>query len=358
MTGLLRAGDRALHALFGDLKPAGHFWLYVGAGTLACAAAMCLAYGWEISLKHAVFLFCISLIAAFLPHAAHDQFEDRRYGSSAWLALLFIPLALIEFQSHAGYTAGLRGSNIETAQVQNSRYDGAQDQAKDNAALLASFKRQLEKFRSENEWATTASADGLRQQVVVLDKKVENEAARKGCKTKCEALMKERADLQERIAKVEEGNALVAKIEAMQKVVDGKRTAAAAVEHKSSAVDHQQKFLTKVANFAYFGTFTPSDAQKAELVAEGTTQAINIAMAAAATGAPALCFFIAGLYRLKRREEEDDEIKGNAQPAQAIAETGEPQRPARIVPDATRYSIRARSLADMRSQLQSMRAAA
>jgi hypothetical protein len=314
-----KALDRGLHAIFGSLTPAGRFWLYLGAGSLACAAAMCLAYGFDISIKHALFLFCISLVAAFMPHAAHDQFEERRYLTCLAVTCLFVPLALIEFQSHAGYTAGLRGSNIEDAKVQNMKYDGAQDTASENSALLASFKKQLSDFRTKNgEWVTTASADALRKQLGVLQKEIDLEAARNGCKAKCAARMKDKADVEGKIATIEEGNALAAKITAQQALVDKRREVASTVEHKSSAVAHQEKFLTKVAYFGITGSFSPSDKLKADLIAEGTTQAINIAMAAAATGVPALCFFLAGLYR---REEDGKPSTGAREPFTLSAHT-------------------------------------
>jgi hypothetical protein len=334
-----------LRELFGDLPPWGRAWLYVGLAALLWAALMSWSFGYEISVKHASFLVCLSIVAAALPDAARHWWDEGRYGIGAILGLIAVPVLIIEFYTHAGYTAGLRGSNVETAQVQNMRHAGAQNTAAENAALLASFKKQLEKFRSENEWTTTASADALRKQIAVHDKEIENEAARKGCKTKCEALMRKKAETEAKIATIESGNALVAKIEAMQKLVDSKRDVAATVEHKSSAVAHQNQFLAKNVALLWSGSLTPSD-----LMSEGTQQSVNLAMALAGTGLPALALFVAGLYRRPTRRDEEDEaiVAGQAQAARP--------RMAGLKPVA--YSASTRSIADLRQELMGMRAAA
>lgn len=314
--------------LFGELPPLGRFWLYLGLVTLVCAAAMSYAFGAEISTKHAWFLVCLTAVAAFLPEAAYSQCEQGRTTVGVFLALLAVPLLVIEFYTHAGYTAGLRGLNIETASVQNMRHDGAQQTAADNAALLASFRRQLEEFRARNgAWVTTVSADALRKQIAVHDKGIELETGRGGCKAKCQALMQAKADDEAKIATIEAGNKLARQVEAQQAVVDKRRDVAATVEHKSSAVDHQNKFLAKSVALVRDGTLTPS-----ELMTEGAQQSVNLAMAFAGTGLPALALFVAGLYR--RRRDHDD-----MQPHTASSVTDHP--PSRRQPPAVLREITA-----------------
>ena len=46
--------------MFGELSAWGRFWLYLGLITLVWAAAMSYSFGAEISLKHAMFLMCLS----------------------------------------------------------------------------------------------------------------------------------------------------------------------------------------------------------------------------------------------------------------------------------------------------------
>lgn len=330
--------------MFGELSAWGRFWLYLGLITLVWAAAMSYSFGAEISFKHAAFLTCLSAVAAFLPEAAYSQWEDGRKIVATVLGIIAVPVLVIEFYTHAGYTAGLRGSNIETAQVQNMRHDGAQQTAAENAALLASFRKQLADLRAANPWTTTASADALRKELVAHDKAIELETARKGCKVKCLALMEKKAAVEARIATIEADNALAAKIDGMQKVVDKKRDVAATVEHKSSAVEHQNKFLAKSVALIADGSLKPS-----EIMTEGAQQTVNLMMALAGTGLPALALFIAGLYR--RREEQDGH--------DLTETTGQSRaRPEIVSNHIPRVTAKTTSIADLRAQLHGLQAAA
>lgn len=336
--------------MFGELSAWGRFWLYLGLITLVWAAAMSYSFGAEISFKHAAFLTCLSAVAAFLPEAAYSQWEDGRKIVGGVLGLLAVPVLVIEFYTHAGYTAGLRGSNIETAQVQNMRHDGAQQTAAENAALLASFRKQLADLRAANPWTTTASADALRKELGAHDKAIELETARKGCKVKCLALMEKKAAVEARIATIEADNALAAKIDGMQKVVDKKRDVAATVEHKSSAVEHQNKFLAKsVALIRAVRDDADGSLKPSEIMTEGAQQTVNLMMALAGTGLPALALFIAGLYR--RREEQDGH--------DLTETTGQPRaRPEMVSNHMPRVTAKTTSIADLRAQLHGLQAAA
>lgn len=281
--------------MFGELTAWGRFWLYLGLATLVCAAAMSFAFGVEISMKHALFLACLTVIAAFLPEAAYSQWVEGRKIVAIVLAIVAVPTLLIEFYSHAGYTAGLRGSNIETAMVQNTKWSGAQEAVGEDKVNVELWKKQLQALMEQNAWAGTVKADGLRASLDAAQKAIDLEAARGGCKSKCLAEMQKKADLEKRIAIAEQATDLTKRIEATQRILDGKRTAAATTEHKSSAVEHQNKFLAKSVAMVSAGTLTPT-----EFMSEGSQQTVNLAMALAGTGLPALALFIAGLYRHNR----------------------------------------------------------
>lgn len=317
---MIKAVRSLFKEMFGELTAWGRFWLYLGLATLVVAAAMSYSFGAEISTKHALFLMCLSAIAAFLPEAAYSQWEDGRKIVSVVLGLLALPVLTIEFYTHAGYTAGLRGSNIETATVQNSKYDGAQDTAKENKALLESFKRQLADFKAKNgEWVTTVSADALRAQLESANLAIKLEAAKKGCKEKCLARTKERDEIAAKIATIEAGNKLAEQVTAQQALVDKRRDVAATVAHTSSAVDHQNKFLAKTVSLISDGSLKPS-----EIMTESAQQTVNLMMALAGTGLPALALFIAGLYR---REED----KGRSAQARAPETTDSAQTSSSVV---------------------------
>jgi hypothetical protein len=293
--------------LFGDLTPTGRAWMYLGLGSLMAAAAMSFDFGSGVSMKHAIFLGCLTVVTAFAPEAAYKQWTEGRRGLAVALAIICAPLFAIEFYSHAGYTAGLRGQNISEARVQNARYDGAQEAAKEDKTNLELWKKQLATLLEQNAWAGTVKADALRAQVDVAQKEIDLEAARGGCKTKCALRMKEKADLEQKIGTIEQASSLSARIEATQRILDKKRVVASSTEYKSSAVAHQNEFLAKAVTLFRDGSMKPS-----ELMDEGASQTVNLGMAAAGTGLPAFALFIAGLFR--RKESEDGSASPSARP--------------------------------------------
>jgi hypothetical protein len=286
--------------LFNELDAFGRFWLALGLVVLVVAARMSWKFGYDVSLEHAAFLACLTVVAAFGPMAAEILWRKGRKGVSMATAIICLPLLGIEFFSHAGYTAGLRGSNIETASVQNMRFDGAQDAAKEDKANLEMWKDHLAKLMADNAWAATVKADGLRAQLDAAQKAIDLEAARGGCKAKCQIEMKRKADLETRIAIAERATDLTNKIEATQRILDKKRTVAATTEHKSSAVDHQNRFLIKSVAIVANGTLKASEIQEAS-----AEQGVNLAMALAGTGLPAFCLFMAVLFMKNRQQLEE-----------------------------------------------------
>lgn len=290
--------------LFDDLDPFGRFWLVLGLGSLAAAAAMSFDFGFGVSIKHALFLAILSVVAAFGPMAAEMLFSKGRKGPAIATGLICIPLLGIEFYSHAGYTAGLRGTNIETATVQNTRYDGAQDGVKEAKASLVLFEKRLADLEAANAWAPTVNAEALRAQLASSNLAIDLESKRGGCKAKCLERTKERDAIASKIAIAEERSSLTGQIEATKRVIAGAREKANTTEHKSSAVDHQNKSLKKWVALAYNGSTTVSDLQ-----AEAAEQSANLAMAIAGTGLPAFALFMAGLFR-RPEDERAPQVQG------------------------------------------------
>lgn len=284
--------ENFITAMMGDLTQTGRIWARVGVVVLIVAAAMSWDFGSSVSLKHAAFLAALTFVAAFGPEAAYKAWEERKKGSAIAIALICAPLLLIEFYSHAGYTAGLRGSNVETTGVQNTKYDARQDEIKEGRASLAMWEKRLAELEAQNAWTASVTADALRAQLASANLAIEQETARGGCKAKCLARTKERDDLASRIAIAEERSTLSKQIEATKAVLASARDKAAVTEHKSSSVVHQNQFLAKAVALIGYQSLEPSKAIEAT-----TEQSASIMMAIAGTGLPAFCLFVAGLYR-------------------------------------------------------------
>ena len=73
-------------------------------------------------------------------------------------------------------TAGLRGSNVETAVVQNTKFDARQDEIKGSRFARHVGAPQLS-LNLQNAWVTTVTADALRAQLASANLAIEQEAA-------------------------------------------------------------------------------------------------------------------------------------------------------------------------------------
>lgn len=303
MKALARPLDSFMHAMFGNLAPTGRAWARVGIIVLCVAALMSYDFGASVSWKHGLFLAILSFVAAFGPEAAHKAWDEGRKGASLAIACICVPLLAIEFYSHAGYTAGLRGDNVATARVANVKYDHAQDSVKEDKANLAMWEGRLKSLETEasNGWLATVTADALRAQLASANLAIDLEANKGGCKSKCLARTKERDDIASKIAIAEEKADLTKKIEATKRVLADARAKADVTEYKSSAVVHQNEFLAKAVALVGYGSLKPTDA-----IEETAQQSANLMMALAGTGLPAFALFVAGLYRRRGPAEEGE----------------------------------------------------
>lgn len=291
--------DGIISAMFGDLKKTGWAWARVGLVILIVAAAMSFDFGYQVSLKHGAFLAGLTFVAAFGPDAAHKAFQDKRWASGVAITIGAIICLGLELVSHQSYTAGIRGDNIMGAKVQNARYTGAQEAVSEDKTNLEMWRKRLDALQSEHAWSASVTAEALRAQLASANLAIEQEAKRGGCGPKCLARTKERDDLSTRIAITEEKADLTKKIEATKRVVDSARAKADEVEYKSSPVVHANQSIADA--FAFIRSWG-SELAPSDNVEKGSQISINFGMALAGTGLPALCLFIAGLYR--RPEDE------------------------------------------------------
>ena len=171
------------------------------------------------------------------------------------MAIACLPLGFVAFLTHVGYSASIRVGDMQQATAQNANYANMQDAVTEEKANLDMWRKQLADLKSQNAWATSVTADGLRASLATADKAIELEGKRGGCKSKCLALMEKKADLEAKIATTEQVADLSKRIEATQRIIDGKRTTAATVEFKSSAAANHNDTLFKAANLLMTKTF-------------------------------------------------------------------------------------------------------
>lgn len=329
-----------LKDLFGDLSPWGRLWLNFGVAALLAASWMSFMVGLNMTMAHAVFLVILSFVAAFLPVTAEMMWQQGRKVVSIVLAVLAVPLLLVEFGQHAAYTAGIRGHDLATTKVQNVRYDGAQRNVDELREQIAFWTKRRESLIAQNGWTASVTADALRAKLGSLTLAIDQEAARGGCKQRCLARTQERDEAASRIAVLEETSGLDDRIKLATAKLEQLRSTAATVEHKSSQTEHMNAFLSKAVSFVGQGQLKPN-----AHVEEGTQLSANLAMALAGTGLPALALFIAGLYRKNRRT--DDEPTPHV--ARETVNTPAPIQPLKPAIEYTRLGDAARILGTMKT---------
>lgn len=288
-----------IKTMFGELSPWGKFWLYTGLVALAAAAGMSFMVGWKMTALHAVFLAILSVVTAFLPEAAYRAWNEKKRVVAIALGVCALPLFAVEFGQHAAYTAGIRGHEIAVTRVQNTKYDGAQANVAELREQKAFWERRRASLIEQNGWTASVTADGLREKMASLNLAIDQEAARGGCKQKCLARTQERDEVASRIKVLEETKSLDERIAQATAKLEGLRSTAATVEHKSSQTEHMNAFLSNAVAFVGAGELEP-DAK----IEKGTQLSANLAIALAGTGLPALALFVAGLYRNKGHEFE------------------------------------------------------
>lgn len=327
--------DNLIVAMVGNLTPAGKAWARVGIITLIVAAIMSFDFGYSISWKHAAFLACLTFVAAFGPDAAHKAWSENKKGSATAIALICAPLLGIEFYSHAGYSAGLRGHNLAEARVQNMNFDGAHRQVASEETNLKLLRDRLAALTDErkalldaNPWAPTVKPDGLKAELAVLKDKIEyevkggREGRGPGCKKFCEQLKDQAAAVEKRIGSAEKFSELASEIDKLgadlkriQSAIDSKVARASKTEHKSSAVAHQNEFLANAVALASKFIGNSESLKPSEVISVSAEQSVNLAMALAGTGLPAFALFVAGLYRRPDDEEPAGKQRSVYEPA-------------------------------------------
>lgn len=298
--------SRFLTARFGKLDATGKFWMWAGIVTLLVSMGMAYDYGSQVTWKHGVVMGALSFATAFLIEEAYSYYKKGLYGVAIGLAIVSVPMFWQETKSHVAYTAGFRGASVEKVRVQNTKYDGAQDTVKENQAQLVFWQKRLDTLTSQNGWTATVTADGLRAELAAL----EGDKVFKRSKSCADVTIPEsrtfcdkRAQVQARIATLEETKDLSDKIAHAKSVLAGLRDKAANVEHQTSVVEHQTDLLVKVAGLLFQG-----DTKATAKLAEGVDLENTVMLALMPVMLPALCFFMMGLRRI---EGDDETVSAN-----------------------------------------------
>jgi hypothetical protein len=281
----------SIKSQYDELNAFGRFFFALGIISLAVAAAMTFKFGWSMSVLHALGLGVLSIVASFLPEAAYRMGEEGNKGLAVCLALLCAPLLAVEYFSHVGYTVGQRVANVQQAGVNNVKFDDTRASLEADRESVTLWKKQLADLTAQAPWAPSVKADAMRGELETMAKAIELETNRGGCKSKCLKLMEKKADIEKRIGTVEQAADLTARIEATQRIIDGKTVKAAEATFESSPVVNQTAFVAKMVAW---------DLKPGDGIQEGSQIGIAAMLALANVLLTPICFLIAGRSRRVR----------------------------------------------------------
>lgn len=221
--------------------------LYIGTAALVTGCLMAAEFGRSMSLLHAATLCLLSVAAAFLfPYVDHLRRNGSRTAATG-LAVVGVIFISVEYFSHLGYTVGHRVRDTEETLVQNTKYDGRQEQVAEAKASLALAEKQLSALMDQNAWAASVTADALRARLESANLAITQEAKRGGCGKLCLERTKERDGLQSQIATAEQKGKLLDQIESTKKWIASAREKAEGTQHVSSKIVSQTKFVSQLA---------------------------------------------------------------------------------------------------------------
>lgn len=298
-----------LRERFGNLNAAGKFWMWAGLITLACSMGMAYDYASQVSWKHGLVLAAVSFATAFLPEEAYKQWRNGLRGVAIGLVAVSIPMFWQEAKSHIAYTAGFRGINVETATLQQTKYDDQRGSREQALRDIQSAQAAIDRLK----WLpSSVTVHGIRAEIANLEgnhiyrrsKECANVTIPES-RSFCDKLTEARKQLGAAEDLVREKERLAA----AQRWLQTAQEKAASLDHKPSIVQHQNTTLFKLASL-----LTNGGTEASPLLKEVVEQENTVGLALMPVILPALCFFMMGLYR--KDDEPDAPI---AQPTPHVA---------------------------------------
>lgn len=231
---------RFIQNRYRSYTPDGKFWLTVG--VIALVVDMAIGYSAgaaQATFWHGVGGAGLALGFAFLPDAAYEEAEHKRFIPAAFIAMICIPVGVKAYEQQLTYTAGMRHGEMVGVTVVNDRKANAKGNVKDNEALLKMLNAQLATLMEQDGWTATVKADALRKELdTVNERMAAEEKGQRGRKAgrgkEFEALQNKANELATKIAKVEQREELTNRIAATKNALETARATDDKRETKTS----------------------------------------------------------------------------------------------------------------------------
>lgn len=231
------------------LKP--YFKAITALGILALIGDTMLStmFGFTISPIMGPILAVISLASGLLLVVALFFHRIGWKALSNGLVAAWVACFLFNAWSNMGVATSNRMSEVQTAGVQKATYTERQKETEEAEARLKLFTGQLETLLSQNAWAATVTADGLRAQVADLRVSRESEAKLGGCGRKCRGIENQIAEVSGQIAVAEQRQDLTKRIEATKAVLEKARNQLASTDAGISNTANQSALYAKLISW-------------------------------------------------------------------------------------------------------------
>lgn len=289
-----------MHAIPMNFQTIQKVCLGVGLVGLVVSCLMTYKFGATMSQLHAVMLCLGTIIAAFIFPAKkfiHDMGFLKIAKNVGRVGVFFICLELF---AHLGYTIGMRELSISEAGTQTVAYKIRQESVASEVANMDMWRKQLADLKARNKahseknqgWLVSVDPVAMQSQLEAIDQQIANEAKRVRCGDKCEKLKTQKGQLASLIGNIKEENDLTTRIEATQRILDGKAEKAATIKSGFSSSKAQTDFFGKMWTLISSGDGTAA-MNPDEVTTTVSGWIIGLFIAIGATALPTTAFYLA-----------------------------------------------------------------
>jgi len=223
----------------------------LGIGVMIVDTKMSAEFGASIDSTAMIGLGLVSVASGIILVIAETL---RRMGQTGFATAAAIGWAIaftFNVWSNVGVATSTRMGEVQTATVQQTNYGERKKAAEEAELNLKNFGEQLNVLLTQNAWAATVKADGLREKAATLDKAIAEEGNKRngGCKRRCLDLMNQKAALEQQIGVAERRRDIEGQIEATKKVLEKARAELASTKAGISATANASTLHAKLVGW-------------------------------------------------------------------------------------------------------------
>jgi hypothetical protein len=224
------------------LKPYFKLAALLGAASMVFDTWLSGKFGWSISIDMAAIFGLVSLASGVLLVIAAAFWRYGHGGIAKLIAAAWLPIFAFNVMSNMGVATANRMTDVQKATIQQTKYDGAKDNAAEAAANL----------KADNAWVASVTADSLRSQLAELQSAADRESKRGGCGSKCEGIKAQVRDVQAKIGATEQRDDLTKRIAATENLVAKYREKVATTDAGVSQAANQSQFFAKLMTMSLY----------------------------------------------------------------------------------------------------------